>query len=258
MSDLLDRSFSEIRMRHDQEVSVEPVRLLDVIEEVEATATEQARALGLTIEVSVAPRLEVAADRHYLVSALSNLVQNAIKYSKRGGLIRISGRETDKNVVVDVEDQCGGLPKGKAEELFKPFTQKSPDRTGLGLGLTISRKAIALNRGTLTVRNIPGKGCVFSISLTKRKAAGAAGEPESAFPSQSLSGSLRLGVDAHQDEGRPLPDVRDAAPAEGELAVPDPDGDLVEGFSRGREALQLRAQRRGTPASSVDLEQRVA
>lgn len=165
MRDILDRSFSEVRMRHDAEVDIEPVLLLEVIEEVEATASEQARSLGLTLEVEAAPKLQVAADRHYLVSALSNLVQNAIKYSKRGGVIHVRSRAEDKSVILEVEDQCGGLPPGKAEELFKPFTQKSSDRTGLGLGLTISRKAAALNGGELTVRNFPGKGCIFSMSL---------------------------------------------------------------------------------------------
>ncbi|MDE2511266.1 MAG: HAMP domain-containing histidine kinase, partial [Elusimicrobia bacterium] len=56
-------------------------------------------------------------------------------------------------------------PKGKAEELFRPFTQKGEDRTGLGLGLSISRQAVARIGGELTVRDLPGKGCVFSISL---------------------------------------------------------------------------------------------
>ena len=67
-----------------------------------------------------------------------------------------------------MEDRCGGLPEGKTEELFKPFfKQKSGDRSGLGLGLSISRRAIALNEGSLSVRDIPRIGCVFSITLQK-------------------------------------------------------------------------------------------
>ena len=169
MRDLLDRSFSEVRMRHDKEVDMEPVLLLGVIEEVEAAVGEQARLLGLTIEVKGLPMLQVAADRHYLVSALSNLVQNAIKYSKRGGVIRMSCRETNKNAVLEVEDYCGGLPRGKAEELFKPRAQKGTNRAGLGLGLTISRQAVSLIGGVLAVQDIPGKGCLFSINLPRKK-----------------------------------------------------------------------------------------
>lgn len=166
MRDIIDRSFSEVRMKHEKAADLCPMRLLDVVEEVEATSG--ARERGRAIELEVDPRLHIVGDHHYLISALSNLVQNAIKYSKEGGTIWIRGRESGANVLLEVEDRCGGLPKGKAEELFQPFMQKSADRSGLGLGLTIARQAVALNGGTLEVRDLPGKGCVFTISLPRR------------------------------------------------------------------------------------------
>ena len=168
MRDILDRSFSEVRMHSDGLVGREPLRLIEIVEEVEATASEEARSKGLTIEMEADPRLLIHGDRNYLISALSNLVQNAIKYSKPGGVIRVRGRDEDQRVLLEVEDECGGLPKGKTEELFRPFTQKNANRTGLGLGLTISRRAVALNGGTLSARDLPGKGCVFTIALPKR------------------------------------------------------------------------------------------
>jgi signal transduction histidine kinase len=171
MRDILDRSFVEIRMQNGKEVDQCPVFLMDIADEVEATAGEEARAKGMRLEVEVSPELQVVGDSHYLISALSNLVQNAIKYSKKDGTIWVRSRETDNDAILEVEDQCGGLPAGKAEELFRPFTQKSADKTGLGLGLTISRQAVALNGGTLTVRDLPGKGCIFIITLPKPKTA---------------------------------------------------------------------------------------
>jgi hypothetical protein len=66
------------------------------------------------------------------------------------------------------EDECGGLPPGQAQELFRPFTQRSTDRSGSGLGLSISRKAIHLNGGELRVRNLPGHGGVFSADLPRK------------------------------------------------------------------------------------------
>ena len=172
MRDILDRSFSEVRMQNEELVDKRATLLIEVVEEVEATASEEARLKGLTLKVDADHQLRrmVNVDRNYLVSALSNLVQNAIKYSREGGTIWVRCRDTDNNFVLEVEDQCGGLPKGKAEELFQPFTQKSSNRTGLGLGLTISRKAVALNGGTLEVRDLPGKGCIFSITLPKLEA----------------------------------------------------------------------------------------
>jgi signal transduction histidine kinase len=172
MREILDRSFSEVRMRNEKTADLRPVRLVEIVEEVEATASEEARRKGLTLKVEVDSLAAVNTDRHYLISALANLVQNAIKYTKPGGTIWLRAREEGGSVRIEVEDRCGGLPKGKAEELFRPFVQKSSNRTGLGLGLTISRHAVALGGGTLAVRDLPGKGCVFTITLPRLARAG--------------------------------------------------------------------------------------
>lgn len=67
--------------------------------------------------------------------------------------------------MLEIEDQCGGLPNGAAEKLFQPFSQIGTDKSGLGIGLTISRRAVLLNNGILSVRDIPHLGCVFTIDL---------------------------------------------------------------------------------------------
>jgi len=184
MREILDRSFAQIRMQNGKDVDQCPVLLADIADEVEATAGEEARARGMTLEVEVGSELKVLADSHYLISALSNLVQNAIKYSKKGGTIRVRSRETEREAVLEVEDQCGGLPDGKTEDLFRPFTQRSADRTGLGLGLTISRQAVVLNGGTLTARDLPGKGCIFTLTLPKPIGARS---PEEAPPGAAIN-----------------------------------------------------------------------
>ena len=168
MRDLIDRSFSEFRMHKDPTVDRRPLLLFLAVEEVLATAGEDARSKGLSLMVEVDHQLQANVDRNYLISALANLLQNAIKFSKSGGTIWVRGLDAGSTVVLEVEDQCGGLPKGKPK-LFRPFTQKNSDKTGLGLGLSISRRAVALNDGNLSVRDIPGTGCVFSITLPKIK-----------------------------------------------------------------------------------------
>ena len=67
-----------------------------------------------------------------------------------------------------MEDECGGLPAGQAATLLKPFTQKSTDRTGLGLGLSICLKAMKVLAGELHIVDLPGKGCIFTIDLPKQ------------------------------------------------------------------------------------------
>jgi hypothetical protein len=73
-------------------------------------------------------------------------------------------RDGDR-VRIDVEDECGGIADG-IEVVFKPFAgRRKADRTGLGLGLSIARKAVIAHGGDIHFRNVAGKGCVFSIAL---------------------------------------------------------------------------------------------
>ena len=64
---------------------------------------------------------------------------------------------------------AGGVPEGKAEQLFEPFS-RGDNRTGLGLGLGIALSAVRANAGDLTVRDVPGIGCVFTIELPSHAA----------------------------------------------------------------------------------------
>ena len=114
--------------------------------------------------------MEVQADRHLLIGAVENLVQNALKFNPRGGHVCLSVKDIDGHVFIEVEDECGGIPEGKANALFDAFAQHGSDRTGLGLGLWISRASIETSGGKLAVRNLPGKGCVFTVDLAKARA----------------------------------------------------------------------------------------
>ena len=67
-----------------------------------------------------------------------------------------------------VADHRGGLPHGAAETMSRPFTQTGEDRSGPCLGLYIARRAVEADRGTLSVRDMPGTGCVFTIDMPQR------------------------------------------------------------------------------------------
>jgi signal transduction histidine kinase len=168
-TELIDRALSEVRLKNEPVANKKDLRVIDLVSEVEATSIEAASTRSIRLLIDVDSGLFINADPHLVISALANLVQNAIKFTKEGGEIRIRSKEAHGQVILEIEDECGGLPKGRPEELFQPFTQKGSDRSGIGLGLTISRRAITLNEGNLTVRNLPGKGCIFSISLPQIK-----------------------------------------------------------------------------------------
>ncbi len=165
IEELIDRSLTEVRLRVDPSVRKESVSLIQIINQLMITVEIEARIKQQTLEINVDPALVAEADHQLVYSAVSNLIQNALKYTPYGGEIVVRGSSVGDNVVIEVEDECGGLPD-RASELFKPFEQQHEDRKGLGL--TIAQKAIQLNKGTIGVRNLPGKGCVFTITLPKK------------------------------------------------------------------------------------------
>ena len=139
---------------------------------------------NITINVvDCEPGLEIEADEKVLVSAVSNILQNAVKFTRQNGKIEIRafreqphGEHGDALLVIEVEDECGGLSSDIQEELFQPFVQRgqgqappSNRRRGLGLGLAITREAVERHDGKLSVRNRPEKGCVFAIRLPEKK-----------------------------------------------------------------------------------------
>ena len=163
--ELIDRSLAEVRLRVDPKVHKETASFLQLVDQVIVAAEAETHLKNQTLQIDVAPGLEIEADQYLLFSAVSNLVQNAIKYTCSGGLIRIRARGVGAQTIIEVEDQCGGLNSASPSDLFKPFEQQHKNREGLGLGLTIAHRAIALNDGTIDVKNLPGHGCIFRISL---------------------------------------------------------------------------------------------
>src|SRR4029453_3081811 len=109
----------------------------------------------------------VDADRPILTAVVANLLQNAFKFTRPGTTVTLRGAATTDLVLIEVEDECGGLPDGKADDLFQPFVQRSADRTGLGLGLAMCRWGAELNDGRISARNLPAHGCVFTVTLPR-------------------------------------------------------------------------------------------
>jgi signal transduction histidine kinase len=165
---LIDRSLTEVRLRADADLIIEKVRLFDIFEQIAITARIDAGKKKQTLDIEVSLNIEIEVDRQIVLSAIANLVQNAIKYTKRGGAIVLRGREESDRVIIEIEDECGGLVGHKIDSLFEPFVQENEDRSGLGLGLVIVKKAIHLCQGTISVNNKPGTGCMFIINIPKK------------------------------------------------------------------------------------------
>ncbi|MEO8183895.1 MAG: HAMP domain-containing sensor histidine kinase [Deltaproteobacteria bacterium] len=166
LRDLIDRSLSEVRSESGV-VHYQRLIIADLIRDVLISAATDASARGVSIEVVLETQLEVEADRHLLIGAVENLLHNAFKFTLRGGRVLLKVHEVDGQILIGVEDQCGGLPPGKTDQLFGAFEQHGSDRTGLGLGLWISRASLQAMGGKLSVLDLPGKGCVFTAALPR-------------------------------------------------------------------------------------------
>lgn len=168
LNTLIDRSLVDVRLEAGMK-NMEHISVCDILEEVEIGASMVALSAGLRLVVApIDSSVIVEADRQILAAAVANLVQNALKFTHKGSTVRLRAMTTETRVLIEVEDECGGLPIEKHAKLLQPFSQDSENRTGLGLGLFICVKAMKTMSGELTIRDLPGKGCVFAISLPKQ------------------------------------------------------------------------------------------
>jgi signal transduction histidine kinase len=168
LRNLIDQTLADVRL--DAGVKrFEPISVAELVEEVDLGASMQARARDLHFTATSVDRaLTIEGDRPLLIAALSNLVQNALKFTRKRSNVTLTTHATVDRVLFDIADECGGLPPGKTEELFLPYEQRNFDRSGAGLGLAISQRAAKANGGEIRVRDIPGTGCVFTLDLPRK------------------------------------------------------------------------------------------
>ena len=168
LRDLIAHSLDDVRMANNAPHR-QPLLLSAFIEEVRNAASLEASVRGVTLVVSpVAEGLTIDADRQILAAVLSNLLQNAFKFTRPNSTVTLTVKSSDERVLLEVHDECGGLPgTGATNELAPTFDQRGTDRSGLGIGLVFSRWGAEVNGGRLYARNLPGTGCVFTIDLPR-------------------------------------------------------------------------------------------
>jgi signal transduction histidine kinase len=97
----------------------------------------------------------------------ANALQNAFKFTRPHATVTLRPKVTADRVLFEIQDECGGLPGGDTNELFRPFEQRGANRAGLGLGLASGRMATEVNHGRLYATSLPGVGCVFTVDLPR-------------------------------------------------------------------------------------------
>ena len=168
MRNLIDRSLADVRITAGMPPRARLISLAEFVADVKISASLEAHARQCEFTVGeVDAGLGLDVDREMLFSAVGNLLQNAFKFTHRHTEVSLNAYAAADRIRIDVEDHCGGLPPGAAEEMFLPFKQSGEDRSGLGLGLAICRRSVEANNGVLKVRDVAGSGCVFTIELPR-------------------------------------------------------------------------------------------
>jgi PAS domain S-box-containing protein len=146
----------------------QPVDLETVLREVAALfhASEATHPIALEIE----PNLPyITGDRDELARALSNLIENAVKYSPGGGPITLVARQTGDDLHLEVRDQGIGIPESDLEVIFDRYARAERASTrrirGTGLGLSIVRQIIDAHEGRVWAESGPGAGSTFHVTL---------------------------------------------------------------------------------------------
>jgi signal transduction histidine kinase len=144
-----------------------------VIADVVAELRPAAERAGATIAFDASEGAVVSCSRGLVVSVISNLVGNAIKYIGNGPEREILVRASPcrRGVRLEVLDTGPGLPPGFESIAFEPYVQGPCSRSGLGLGLATVKRIVERHGGAVAVESRPGRGCLFRVELPKAMAA---------------------------------------------------------------------------------------
>ncbi len=166
IDDLLELSRLEVATG----LAADPVSVAQFVADAVERVRGAAEQRGIEIEVEEAPvRLTVLGDRRQLVSAVTNLVDNAVKYSEPGSAVAVRARTDGVWVDVTVRDHGMGIPRRDLERIFERFYRvdraRSRETGGTGLGLAIVRHVASNHRGEVRVESREGVGSTFTLRL---------------------------------------------------------------------------------------------
>jgi signal transduction histidine kinase len=144
-----------------------PVPLDELLAELVDDTSIEARARGCAVTLAAAEPIQVQGDPELLRRAVENVIRNAIRYAPPGTAVEVAARRNG-TAVVAVRDYGPGVPEESLSRIFDPFYRVEGDRNrlsgGVGLGLSIARRAVELHQGKLTARNMH-PGLMVTIEL---------------------------------------------------------------------------------------------
>jgi two-component system, OmpR family, sensor histidine kinase SenX3 len=166
VDDLLDLSLIEAQENPTREPLPVPLLLGEAVDHVRAAADVAGVPLSIVPPV---PDAELVCDRRQVLSAVVNLLENAVKYSEPGAPVQVAAKLEGDRVRIEVRDRGIGIPKRDLERIFERFYRVDRARGrqtgGTGLGLSIVRHVAQAHGGEVTVESVEGEGSTFALLL---------------------------------------------------------------------------------------------
>ena len=126
-----------------------------------------------SLDTAITPGLHAVCDPGKMRQIITNLVDNALKYTPDGGEVTVSLTDEGESVALSVTDNGVGIPEEDQTHIFDRFYRVDKARSratgGTGLGLAIVRQMVAMHHGEISVTSAPGEGSTFTVTLPKRR-----------------------------------------------------------------------------------------
>jgi signal transduction histidine kinase len=164
---LIDRSLAETRLTEGVQ-DPEHILVSTFVEDLRTAGTLEAVLAGVRLIVLPgADDVIIKGDRQVLAAVVTTLLENAFKFTRPHSAVTLRVTASAERVRIEIEDECGGLPGGNGDHLLRPFEQRGADRTRSGLGLAFSRWGAEANNGRIYARDLPDRGCIFTVDLPR-------------------------------------------------------------------------------------------
>jgi signal transduction histidine kinase len=169
--DRLANELSELASIESGQIDLDlgPVAAAEVVHEVFTDFRPEAERAGIELRSEIPDQLRCWCDRRGLYRVLSNLVDNAIKYNRPRGWVRLRGRVSDGAVTLEVADSGEGIPAGELQAVLQRFYRidraRTPGRGGLGLGLAIVKHLVQVMGATLALDSREGVGTTVTLTF---------------------------------------------------------------------------------------------
>jgi len=158
--------------QREQALNIETLDLNLLVEEILKRLSPLAEQRNIALIYEAERQVELNADEIKLSLAISNIVENGIKYTPKGGTVKVNVNSDYQSAIITIQDTGLGIPEEEHDKIFTRFyrVDKTRDREtgGTGLGLPISRSTVLLHKGSIHIDSVQGEGTTFVIRLPLR------------------------------------------------------------------------------------------